>query len=131
MVGRQKHRGPDSLPLLDDVFQQSSSTKFRVMENFASLSQVDFQRDTFVDLKAIPESAKVCWIFTRFSVQAVMNAAHHVLSLPTGLTESQRNQRIADCAGLSVKDAEFRMYAGYRNEKKGVCVFPHILYRQL
>ena len=37
----------------------------------------------------------------------MMNVAHHVLSLPTGLTESQRNQRVADCAGLSVKDAEF------------------------
>ena len=70
------------------------------MESFASLSQFDFQSDTFVYLKAIPESAKVCRIFTRFSVKAVMNVAHHVLSLPTGLTESQRNQRIADCAGL-------------------------------
>ena len=72
------------------------------MESFASLSQVDFQRNTFVDLKAIPESAKVCWIFTRLSVKAVINVAHYVMSLPIGLTESQRNQRIADCAGLSV-----------------------------
>ena len=58
-------------------------------------------------MKAIPESAKVCWIFARFSVNAVMNVAHYALSLPTGLTESQHNQRIADCARLSVKGAEF------------------------
>ena len=74
MTGRQKRRRTDSLPLLDDVFQQSSSTKSRVMESFAS-PQVDFQRDTFVDLKDVPESAKVCWIFARFSVKAVMNVA--------------------------------------------------------
>ena len=84
MAGRQKRRRTDSLPLLDDVFQQSSLTKSRVIESFASLSQVDFQSDTFVDLKAISESAKVCWIFTRFSVKAVMNVAHHILSLPKG-----------------------------------------------
>ena len=75
------------------------------MESFSSPSLVDFQRDTFVDLKAIPESAKVCLIFARFSVKAVMNIVHNAFSLPTGLTESQRNQRIANCAGLSVKDA--------------------------
>ena len=34
--------------------------------------------------------------FAPFSVKAVMNVAHYVLSLPTGLTEGQRNQRIAD-----------------------------------
>ena len=67
MADRQKRRRTDSPPLLDDMFQQSSSTKSCAMESFASLSQVDFQRDTYVDLKAIPESTNFLDFYESFS----------------------------------------------------------------
>ena len=64
------------------------------MESFSRLAQVDFQR---IDL---PESAKICCLFARFSVEAVMKVAHCVLSIPTGITEHQRNQLVAIRAGV-------------------------------
>ena len=69
--GRGKRRCTDSLPALETVFQQCSSTKSQAMESFSRLAQVDFQH--------FAESAKICCIFARFSV---MKVAHRVLSIP-------------------------------------------------
>ena len=100
MSGRGKRRRTDSLPALETVFQQCSSTKSQVMESFSRLAQVDFQCDY-----CLPESAKLCCLFARFSVEAVMKVAHCVLSVPTGITEHQRNQLVAIRAGVSLEDA--------------------------
>lgn len=106
----KRKRSESTLPSLDTLFKQEEKRRKcskDLVEHFEALSVIEFNSTDLSQLENIPEGAKICWLFSKYSVDTIMKVCRCESLFPVGMTETQRKENIASQAGVSVQVASF------------------------
>ena len=88
-IKKAKHKRSEStLPSLDTLFKQDEKRKQcakDLVEHLEALSVVELNSTDLSQLKNIPEDAKICWLFARYSVATIMKVCRCESLFPVGI----------------------------------------------
>ena len=99
-----------TLPSLDSVARERERSKAcarEVSDHFEALSTIQLQDTSAGRQKKVTESAKICWLLAKYSIETVGKVCRSISSLPIGMTELQQCTAIAEEGGITNAEATF------------------------
>ena len=98
------------LPSIESVALERERSKARaseVVHHFEALSSIELRDVSPRRQKNVTESARVCWLIAKYSIETVAKVCQGISCLPDGMTEFQRYNALAEQSGITTEDATF------------------------